>query len=630
MLMTQSSPPHRRLTIPWLRIIGSIIAFIALVLLFLADLDPNVKLLVFIIGMTSGAWAFTLEAVEAVFEKNKINTDVLMTLAYLGATFLGQWTEALMLVFLYSITETLETITVQRTRNSIHALVKLIPPTGLVLREGGEFIDVPVEQLVPGDHIRVKPGDRTPTDILITNGQAFFDESSLTGEATPVTRVVGDTVLAGVVCVDGLVEADVLRPVAESAVSRIIHLVEEAQQNKHPTHLLVNKFTKYYNPLIVVLALAVGLVGGFLSNDYQASTIMGVTVLVAAAPCALAIGTPVTVISAIGTAGRRGILVKGGAALEQLGTIEGMAFDKTGTLTSGHPLLTSLATSGCSEDEALALAAALEVSSRHPLAKTLIEEAKVRNIQLPVVDDYKTIPGEGVEGTSGGERYSLGVVKPSNVSPLLSETYLNEKSKGRTMAGLKRGDELIALFSFEDHPRPDARQALDELRKLKIKTWLVTGDNKTNAALIGQGLGFGPDQVYAEMSPSDKGEVIKELQSTGMRVGMIGDGINDAPALALANIGVAMGTASTDVTVETADISIMADDLQHLVSGVRLGRKMRRVILQNIVLSSAIIAGVVFGVLLGWVDLTFAILAHEGSEVLIVGNSLRLLSRVST
>ncbi len=617
-----------KVPIPWVRILGSIVALLALLILMFVELEnPLLSVAVFLVGTIIGGYHFILEAIEAVFEKRKINIDVLMTLAILAAGLMGQFEEAMTIVFLYSITETLEAYTMKRTRTAIKSLMKLVPRTATKVVDNEE-IEVPVEELKENDVVILRPGDHCPTDGIVISGTAFMNEASITGESVPVKKVVGSPVFSGSVCEDGLIRIKVTKPASESTVARIITLVEQAQKQKVPVQQLVDRFTRIYNPLIVVSAVFIFIIPSLIFGNVEQWAILGTTFLVAAAPCALAIATPVTIFAGVGSAGKKGILAKGGAHLERLGEIEAIAFDKTGTLTFGQPQLTDIIIrdSNFSEDDALQHAASLEYASNHPLAKAVLQAAKEKNCKLLEIKDVKTLPGKGVAGKIKNETWFFGSLEPEELQPDDAKLLTSLKEEGKSVALLTRNDAVIAIFAFEDQVRPETKQIISDLQRLGIEVFMLTGDHRNAAHRVAAQLGIPEDHVFAELKPENKAEIIQELRKK-KKLAMVGDGINDAPALALADLGIAMGTVGTDVALETADVAIMSDSLAGLRDAITIGKRMKRIVKQNLIVSTAIIAVVLAGVLAGVVNLSLAILAHEGSELLIVANSLRLLTR---
>ncbi len=582
--------------------------------------------LLFLIGVIFGGFYFTVEALEAIFIKRKITTDVLMVLAYASAGILSQLPEAMMLIFLYSITETLESVTMQRTRTMIRSLVQLVPKEALLVT-GNEEKLVPIEDLRVHDIIKIRAGERVPIDGVIIEGQAYFDESSITGEHLPIYKATNDSVLAGTIVTDSLVTIKVEKEVQDSTVARLIHLVEEAQKNKHPLHLMVNRFTRIYNPIIVFISFLI-FTYGILTSNIQFYGIMSASFLVAGAPCALAIGTPVTVIAAIGSAGKNGILVKGGASLEQLAEINAFAFDKTGTLTFGTIEVQDVISISKPKEEILAIALALESSSTHPFASALRKYSQNYSFTIPVITNVKVISGQGIEGFIDNQKYSIGRLpqKEDYDTDFIINLEHKYNLEDVSYSYLFQSSELVGIVTFKDILRGDALETIHSIHQWSNQTFILTGDKRAKGLGIGKQLAIPESNIYTELTPSEKMDIITKLKSD-YKLAMLGDGINDAPALASADLGIAMGVKGSDVAIETADISFMSDNISILLKGIQIAKKMKKVLRQNIIVSTAIIVGVLFGVIIGKVDLTLAILAHEGSEVLIVGNSLRLLSK---
>ena len=618
---------YKTTQVPKKRIGSSIIAFIIMIILFLFEnLLLEEKLLLFTVAVVIGSYYFSIEALEAIFEKHKITIDVLMVLAYLGAGILGQFADATMLIFLYSITETIESVTLSRTRNMIYSLVKSMPPTCILITDKGET-EVEIDTLQPNNVILVKAGSMIPVDGIIVKGSAYIDESSLTGEFLPVFKSINGLVYAGTLVTDSLLTIKVTKPISESTVAKLIRSVEEAQKHKHPLDLLVNKFTKYYNPLIVG-ASALILLLGFIVGDIYTFGIMAASFLVAGAPCALAIGTPVTVIAAIGSAGKNGILVKGGESLERLADIDSFAFDKTGTLTLGKPDLKDIIVFEKTKKNILAIAAGLEHSSTHPYAKVITETAIKENSQIIKMDQTKVIPGYGVEGLNNNKNYYIGSLSQNYKisTEAVNSQIENFKREGYSLSFVFEEDVLLGIFLFSDTLRDKTAEVIHKMHQNNLQTFMLTGDNEQNALNIGNSLKIPKDSIFSDLKPEDKLYKILELKKDST-LAMIGDGINDAPALAASDLGIAMGIMGSDVAIDTADILIMSDDLTVLQKGKSIASKMKSVLKQNIIISTLIIVGVLTGVILGYISLPVAILVHEGSEVLIVGNSLRLLTK---
>lgn len=622
-IMAKINTGQYKLPIPWDRILGSLVSMISLILIYTIDIDQNYKVLIYLIGSLIGGYFFFLESIEAVFKKRKVNVDVLMTLAIIGAAVLGALEESLTIVFLYSITETLESYSKKRTRAAIRSLMNLVPMESTKL-ENGDEVSVKVDDIRVGDLLFIRPGDHIPVDGVIESGRSSIDESSITGESLPVTKSEGNQVFSGSICVDGILHYRANKIASESTIARIVSLVEDAQSKKTPTQLLVARFTTKYNPFIIIMTILVFIIPVvFFSADVSTQTKLVITLIVGSAPCALAIATPVTVSAALGSAGKRGILAKGGVHLQTLGEIDAIAFDKTGTLTFGKPVIQSITVDDSwQEEEVLRIAAALEAYANHPISRSITEEHSRRELDTYKTDDFSLKAGFGVSAIINGHRYYIGNL--SFVKHLNVKNPFSDSDRGQTVAYLFDEREVIAVFHFTDQVRSESVVAIKKLQDRGIEVYMLTGDNESIANKVGSQLGIAGDNIFASLKPEEKMNKISELRKK-YKLAMVGDGINDGPALALADLGVAMG-AGTDVALETADIAIMNDNIENLVDAIDYSIKMKRVVMQNIIFSSLILATLIVGILLGVFDLNTTILIHEGSEVVIVANALRMLS----
>ena len=621
--MVKSEVDIYKLPIPWIRILGSIVAMFSLIILYTLDLEQYTKILVYLVGSVVGGYFFYIESIEVVIKKRKVNVDVMMTLAIIGAAFLGALEESLTIVFLYSITETLESYSKQRTRAAIRSLMNLVPKVSTRI-ENDEEISVRVDDIGVGDLLLIRPGDHIPVDGVIESGSSSIDESSITGESLPVSKSEGNTVFSGSMCVDGVFKYRADKIASESTIARIVSLVEDAQSKKTPTQFLVARFTTKYNPFILIMTIFIFVIPVvFFSADVSVQTRLVITLIVGSAPCALAIATPVTVSAALGSAGKRGILAKGGVHLQTLGEIDAIAFDKTGTLTFGKPILHSITTGdNWDEDEVVKIAAALERYANHPLSRSILNEYKKRELDSYKTEDFSLKAGFGVSALIKDHRYYIGNL--SFVQDMDVKNNLLISDAGKTIAYLFDDTEVIAAFQFTDQVRSQSIAAVKKLQDKGIEVFMLTGDHELIANDVGSQLGIPPSNIFASLKPEDKMDKVSELRDK-YKLAMVGDGINDGPALALADLGIAMG-AGADVALETADIAIMTDNIESLVEAIDNGRKMKRVVFQNIVFSSFILASLIIGILVGVFDLNTTILIHEGSEVIIVGNALRMLS----
>lgn len=559
-----------------------------------------------------------------------VGIDFLMTIAVTGAVAIGEWAEGAAVVCLFSLGETLEAYTMDRTRRSLRSLMELAPAEALVLRDGRE-LTLPVEQIRVGDTILVKPGEKIAMDGVVTGGRSSVNQAPITGESVPVEKGAGDEVFAGTINQQGALTVRVTRRAEDNTLSRIVHLVEEAQAQKAPSQRFVDAFANYYTPAVIAVAVAIAVVPPLLFQQPFADWFYrALMMLVVSCPCALVISTPVSIVSAIGNAARSGILIKGGVHLERLGAVSVMAFDKTGTLTQGHPEVTGIIpVSALTEAEVLAIAAAVEARSEHPLAAAIVRKAKQEGVAIPESDQFVSVPGGGVKARVDGITYVLGNPRWISGDVGLSLERVEQRIEqlretGHTLMVLGTEQQVVALITLADAVRPSSRTAIRELRSLGIeRVVMLTGDHRGTARAVSSELG-GID-CHAELLPEDKLTLIREWQSAGAGVAMVGDGVNDAPALAAATVGIAMGGAGSDTALETADITLMADDLSKLPYAVSLSRRTLRIIKQNIAFSLLVKAVFLLMIVFGWSTLWMAVLADTGSSLIVIANGMRLL-----
>lgn len=550
----------------------------------------------------------------------RIGVTTLMTIAAIGAVALGQIEEAALLGILFSIAEGLEHYALSKTRRGLRSLLGLVPPTATVLRDGHEVTTAP-DDLVVGDLLVLRPGERAATDGVIRTGRTSLDTSAITGESVPVEAGPGDELYAGTINGGGAVEVEVTALAADSSLARIVHIVEEAQERKGSGQRLADRIARPMVPGLMVLSALIAVVGSIL-GDPAVWIERALIVLVAASPCALAISLPLTVVAAIGASSRHGALVKGGAALEELGRVRAVALDKTGTLTRNRPVVVDvLAAPGHDRTDVLATAASLEARSEHPLARAVLDAAADPRWAVEVVpaDDVTAVAGHGLTGTRGGAELRLG--KPTWVpaGPLAPDVD-RLQGAGATVVLLERAGELVGAVAVRDELRDEAPEAVRRLRGLGLTVAMLTGDNRRTAAALGEQAGI--DTVHAELRPEDKAALLPTI-ARGRSVAMVGDGVNDAPALAGADVGIAMGAMGTDVAIETADVALMGEDLRHLPQNLAHARRARGIMLQNAGFSLLIIGVLIPLAAFGVLGLAMVVLIHEAAEVLVILNAIR-------
>jgi Zn2+/Cd2+-exporting ATPase len=576
-----------------------------------------------------GGWDIARHAVHALMEKH-FDTDLLMVLAALGAGALGEFFEGGLLLFLFSLGHALEEMALDRARDAVRKLGDLAPKTALVRRDGKE-VELSVEQLTVDDTVIVRPGVRIPVDGAILSGASAVNQAPVTGESVPVEKAAGDKVFAGTVNGDGALEVKVTRLAKDNTLARVMQMVEEAQTQKTRTQQMTEKFTRWFVPAVLIGVALMIIVPPLLGGTFRESFLRAMTLLVACSPCALALGTPSAMLAGIAQAARKGLLIKGGAHLETLGALTTIAFDKTGTLTHGQPEVTDVVTAEANRnaDEFLATAAAVESRSGHPLAQAVVRAANQRSLALPPAGELTSFTGRGIRSTVNGADVLIGNRKLfDEFSIALPDTLRAQMERleadGKTTMIVGIGGAAAGVIALADTPRADAKATLQRLKQLGIRqTLLLTGDNRRVGEKMASLLGL--DAVRAELMPEDKVTAIREL-AAGETVAMVGDGVNDAPALAAASVGIAMGGAGTDVALETADVALMGDELSKLPFAIGLGRATRAIVFQNLAISALVIAFLIVTSILGVVGIGLAIIFHEGSTLVVVANSLRLLA----
>lgn len=593
------------------------------------DVSTGVVTAVYVMATLAGLRFFAIEAMRELWRERAVGIELLMTVGTVAAAGLGEWGEAATLAFLYSISEALEEFTEDRTRNAIRALMDLAPKQVTRVRDGVEE-EVAVADLAVGDEFLVRPGESIGTDGTIIDGRSALNEAAVTGESVPIEKQIGDQVFAGTLNTTGAVVVTATATADDNTLARIVHLVSEAQEQKGRGQQFMSRFARVYSPAVLFVGVLVAVAGGAATSDWSEWVARAATVIVAAAPCALVISIPVSYVAAIGNASRKGILIKGGIYLEELAQVDTLAMDKTGTITQGQPRVVEVVPADGHTDSSVLLAAAVvEQRSEHPLAMAVMARAAELGLSTPATDTFEALVGAGAQASSDGRPYLVGSPDLIDARGLALDELRGPiedlERAGRTAIVAALDDEVVGVVGIADVVRPHARDAISELRANGIShVVMLTGDNARTAEAIAAEVGI--DDVRAHLKPEDKSRLIAELASQG-HVGMVGDGVNDAPALAAASVGIAMGTAGSDVALETADVALMADDLSKLTEAVRIGRRTRRIVAQNIALSLVILAVLVPGALLGVFALPVAVLAHELSELAVIINALRLARR---
>lgn len=598
--------------------------------------EHSLTIALFLNSILIGGWDLFREGIKNLL-RLQFDMKVLMTIAILGAAGIGEWSEGATVVILFAISESLERFSMERARRSIRSLMEIAPKQAIV-RRNSEEITLPVDKIEVGDLMLVKPGQKISMDGIVSHGSSYVNQAPITGESIPVTKEKGDEVYAGTINQEGYLEIRVTKRVEDTTLAKIVHLVEEAQAERAPAQAFVDRFARYYTPAILLLAIFIAVVPPLFVGGWADWIYRGLALLVVGCPCALVISTPVAIVTAIGNAARHGVLIKGGVHLETAGSIDTIAFDKTGTLTKGVPSVTHfealLETENhpYSKSYLLEIASALEKNSQHPVATTIYQFSQ-EQLETPtskIADPFTSITGKGVEGEIDGTFYRLG--KPSFIeehltNPLpshIQKAIHDQQSQGQTVMLLGTDSQVLALFAVQDEVRSNSAEVIRHLHKIGIKqTVMLTGDNQATAQVIGHQLGI--SRIKAELLPEDKLSQIQSLRNQGAKIAMVGDGINDAPALATANLGIAMGGAGTDTALETADIALMGDDLQKIPFTIRLSRQALKIIKQNIAFAFGLKLLALLLIIPGYLTLWLAVFADLGGTLLVTANALRLL-----
>lgn len=589
--------------------------------------------LLFIAAIVIGGYSLFKVGFQNLYHLD-FDMETLMTVAIIGAAIIGEWAEASIVVILFAISEALERYSMDKARQSIRTLMDIAPKEALVRRNGQEMM-VRVDDIAVGDVMIVKPGQKIAMDGVIISGRSTVNQAAITGESVPVSKATDDEIFAGTLNGEGLLEVKITKLAEDTTIAKIIQLVEEAQGERAPAQAFVDKFAKYYTPIIMIVAVLVAIVPPlFFGASWVTWIYQGLSVLVVGCPCALVISTPIAIVSAIGHAAKKGVLIKGGIYLEEIGLLKAIAFDKTGTLTKGIPSVTnfSVTNSQYDEKELLALTAALENRSQHSIAATIIAEADKldADYRSVVVKDFTSITSKGIKGTIKNTEYFVGSprlfkeMSATTFTKKLDDMVYSLQAEGKTVMIIGTASEILGIMAVADAVRASSKEVVEKLHKMGVtKTFMLTGDNKGTAKTIGEYVGV--SEIRAELMPEDKLTLIKQLRVDYGKVAMVGDGINDAPALAAATVGIAMGGAGTDIALETADVALMGDDLSKLPFTVKLSRKSLNIIKANIAFALMIKLAALLLVIPGWLTLWIAIASDMGATLMVALNSLRLM-----
>jgi len=586
-------------------------------------LEAPLYLAAYVIGGYRKAW----EGLQTLIQERDLDVDLLMIVAAIGAASIGYWQDGAILILIFALSGVLEGYTMEKTNGDIRAIMELRPETALVI-VGDTEQRVGVEHLQPGDLVLVKPGERIAADGVIKQGYSAVNQATITGESIPVDKCCGDEVFAGTINGQGALMVEVTKPAEATLLARIIRMVQQAQNEMPPSQLFVERFERIYAKVIIGIALLLLLVPPFVFDwDWNQTVYRAMIFLVVASPCALVSSIIPAVLSGISNGARNGILFKGGVHLENIGNVQVVAFDKTGTLTEGKPKVTDIIPLGSqSQDDLLRDTAAVEMLSEHPIAKAIVQAAKDKQLELPKAAALQAIPGLGVHGFIDQAEFwigSLDCLPNKNLSVKHQQIVQQLEQQGKTVAYVHSQNKLLGLLAIQDTLRPQARDAIRLLRRMGIQIAMLTGDNAATAQAIGRQADV--DFIYDRLLPEQKVEAITRLSAKYGKVAMVGDGVNDAPALATSAVGIAMGAAGTDVALETANVVLMADDLEKVSYAIALGRRTKKVIKQNLVFAMGVVLLLVAGTFMDSVNLPVGVIGHEGSTLLVILSGLRLL-----
>ncbi|MGY3704919.1 cadmium transporter [Vagococcus martis] len=616
----------------WKLVISVIL--IAIAFYFRATVGENdiITKSLFISAIVIGGFSLFTEGIKDLLKLN-FSMEVLMTVAIIGASIIGEWAEGSIVVILFAVSEALERFSMDRARQSIRSLMDIAPKEALIRRNNEEKM-INVSDIQIGDIMIIKPGQKIAMDGVVIKGHSAVNQAAITGESVPIEKQIKDEIFAGTLNKEGILEVEVTKHVNDTTIAKIIHLVEEAQGERAPAQAFVDNFAKYYTPSIMAIsALIIIIPPLFFGGDWNKWLYQGLSLLVVGCPCSLVISTPVSIVSAIGNSAKNGVLVKGGIYLEEIGGLKAIAFDKTGTLTKGTPSVTDFVVSDTNqENQYLSIISALEILSQHPLASAILKEADRRESNYQMIDimNFKSVTGKGIKGDYQGTTYFVGSPKLFDSELIrqasVMKNYEKLQEQGKTVMIFGTAQNILAIIAVADELRKSSSEVIAKLHQLGIEhTIMLTGDNIRTAKSIGEQVGV--TDIKGDLMPQDKLDYIKELKEKYGKVAMVGDGVNDAPALASATVGIAMGGAGTDTALETADVALMGDDLQKLPFIVNLSRKTLKIIKQNITFSLSIKFLALLLIIPGWLSLWIAIVADMGATLLVTLNGLRLMKQ---
>ena len=583
----------------------------------------------YLMAYAIGGYQKACEGLQTMIIEKELDVDLLMVVAAIGAASIGFWRDGAILILIFSLSGALEGYTMERTNDEIKSIMKLRPEEAIVL-QGNVEKRVRVEDLQQGDHLLVRPGERIAADGIVHEGYSSVNQASITGESIPVDKFAGDEVFAGTINGQGALVIEMSKPAEATLLAKIIHLVQEAQSERPPSQLFMERFEGFYVKVVITGAVLILVLPPLvLGWSWSLAIYKAMIFLVVASPCALVSSIMPAVLSGISNGARKGILFKGGAYLETIGNVSVVAFDKTGTLTEGIPKITQVIPyKKYTENEVLSIAASLETWSEHPIAKAIIREAKEKKLELRTISKLEAVPGFGVHGIVEGQEYRIGKLDLNEGQKLSKEEMKSVRElekQGSTVIFVQVVEERIGILAVQDALRPHAKDSIKKLKKMGIKVVMLTGDSTSTAHIIGEQAGV--DQVYSDLLPEHKVDIIKKLGEYG-KVAMVGDGVNDAPALAVSSVGIAMGAAGTDVALETANVVLMADDISKVSYAIALGRRTTRVVKQNVTFAVAVMLMLVLSNFFGDINLPLGVIGHEGSTIIVILSGLRLLRSV--